>query len=273
MKAHTQALLWSAIALVTSAGRVPAQRAPVEAASSQAVAPYRVTGTVVNPQGSPVFGVDVSVIERDTPVRRVRSDSSGKFLIDALTASTVKLRVRRIGFRQQDLWVNVPKSARTAPVFVTLEPAIANLDTVVVDDSAPPEPVNPRLIAFRDRAVNNSFGHFITEEMLARLRPHLPSDALRNVPGVNIRPAPMRRIGNTVRLRGCGLRGAGESSDKVGPLIWLDGVRLVCAEIDEVTVGDDIAAIEVYNSLVGVPAQYLDRSAVCGTILIWTKSR
>lgn len=273
MKTRINARLWLAIAFIASAAPAAAQREPTEATSSQAVAPYRVMGTVVNPQGSPIFGVEVAVIERDAAVRRVRSDSSGKFQIDALTAAAVKLRVRRLGFRQQELWVNVVKSGRTAPVFVTLEPAIANLDTVVVDDSAPPEPVNPRLIGFRERAVNNSFGHFITEEMLARLKPHLPSDALRGVPGANIRPAPPRRIGYTVRLRGCGARSPGESSDKNGPLVWVDGVRLLGAEIDEVTSGDDIAAIEVYNSLVGVPAQYFDRSAVCGTILVWTKSR
>jgi hypothetical protein len=74
-----------------------------------------------------------------------------------------------------------------------------------------------------------------------------------------------------VRLRGCGVRG--QSAEKVGPMVWLDGVRLVGAEIDEVTQATDIAAIEVYNSFAGVPAQYLDRSAVCGTILVWTKTR
>jgi hypothetical protein len=106
--------------------------------------------------------------------------------------------------------------------------------------------------------------------MLAKLRPQHASEALRELPGVITRPA-MGRIGNIVRLRGCGVRG--QSPEKVGPLVWLDGVRLVGAEIDEVTSGMDIAAIEVYNSFAGVPAQYLDRSAVCGTILVWSKHR
>jgi hypothetical protein len=50
-------------------------------------------------------------------------------------------------------------------------------------------------------------------------------------------------------------------------------VRLPGAEIDEVTQGPDIAGIEVYTAFAGVPAQFFDRTAVCGTILVWTKHR
>ena len=260
--------------MVTLAGvsLAAAQSEPPHAAV-QVVAPYRVMGTVVDNGGSPVFSAEVGLIERDSVVRRVRSDSAGKFTLDALTAPELTLRVRRVGYQPQELTVRVTKAGRTATVFVQLERAVAALDTVRVADDSAPEPVNPRLIAFRERASTNSFGKYITEEMLARLRPHNPSDAFRGVSGVIIRPAPPRRYGNIVRLRGCGLPGKGESPEKVGPLIWLDGVRLPGAEIDEVTTGDDIAAIEIYPSFSGVPAQYFDRTAVCGTILIWTKSK
>jgi hypothetical protein len=53
----------------------------------------------------------------------------------------------------------------------------------------------------------------------------------------------------------------------------VDGVRLPGAELDEYTQGNDVAAIEIYNSFAGIPVQYFDRTAVCGTILVWTKSR
>ena len=45
------------------------------------------------------------------------------------------------------------------------------------------------------------------------------------------------------------------------------------AELDDVTRGGDVAAIEVYSSTAGVPAQYTDRSATCGTMLVWLKDR
>lgn len=270
MTMHTKSLV-AALALVFAAMSVAAQQAPDGAGTAQVVAPYRIVGKVTDPRGNPVYGAEVVVVERDSAARRTRSDSAGRFVIDGITKAEITLRVRRVGFQAQELTVRVTKAGRTANVSVQLEPSVATLERVVVDDTAPPdEPPNPRLVGFNERRRNNSFGHYATPEMLAKLRPQHASEALRELPGVIVRPA-MGRIGNIVRLRGCGVRG--QSPEKVGPLVWLDGVRLVGAEIDEVTSGMDIAAIEVYNSFAGVPAQYLDRSAVCGTILVWSKHR
>jgi hypothetical protein len=261
--------LAAAFALFFAAVPAGAQQTPDGAAVASA-APYRIVGRIVDPRGNPVYAAEVIAIERDTALRRTRSDSSGRFEIDGLRELEVRLRIRRVGFQAQELTVRVTKAGRTANVFVRMEPSVATLERVVVDDTAPDDPPNPRLVGFKERVATNSFGHYVTPEMLAKMRPQHASDALRELPGVITRPA-MRSIGNIVRLRGCGVRG--QSAEKIGPLIWLDGVRLVGAEIDEVTEGVDIAAMEVYNSFAGVPAQYLDRSAVCGTILVWTKHR
>jgi Carboxypeptidase regulatory-like domain len=260
-----------AFALFFAAPPIAAQQTPDGAGTAQVIAPYRIVGKVTDPQGNPVYAAEVVVVERDTAARRTRSDSAGRFVIDGIREAEIKLRVRRVGFQAQELTVRVTKAGRTANVSVRMEPSVASLERVVVDDTAPPDdPPNPRLVGFNERRRTNSFGHYVTPEMLAKLRPQHASEALRELPGVITRPA-MKSIGNIVRLRGCGVRG--QSAEKVGPLVWLDGVRLVGAEIDEVTQGMDIAAIEVYNSFAGIPAQYLDRSAVCGTILVWTKTR
>ena len=34
----------------------------------------------------------------------------------------------------------------------------------------------------------------------------------------------------------------------------------------------EVAAMEVYYSFAGVPSRYFDRTATCGTILVWLKS-
>jgi hypothetical protein len=270
MTMYTKSLV-AALALVFAAMPIAAQQAPDGAGMAQIVAPYRIVGTVTDPRGNPVYGAEVVLVERDTAVRRTRSDSAGHFEIDGVRDAEITLRVRRVGFQAQELTVRVTKAGRTANVSIRMEPSVATLERVVVDDTAPPnEPPNPRLVGFNERLRTNSFGHYVTPEMLAKLRPQNASEALRELPGVITRPA-MKSIGNIVRLRGCGVRG--QSPEKVGPLVWLDGVRLVGAEIDEVTSGMDIAAIEVYNSFAGVPAQYFDRSAVCGTILVWSKHR
>jgi hypothetical protein len=262
---------WFLLALVLfAAPSLAYARQPVQAASSRALAPYRLQGVVNGRDGAPVSAAEISVVEYDTTARFARSDSTGRFAIDGLTAPVLTVHVRRLGFQPQQLTVNVTKAGRTAKVEVTLEPSVASLDPVVVADEAPADRPNPRLIGFKERAATNSFGHYVTEEMLARLRPHHASEALRTLSGVTLRTA-NGRIGNIVRLRGCGVRG--QSAERVGPLVWVDGVRLPGAEIDEVTQGSDIAAIEVYNSFAGVPVQYFDRTAVCGTVLVWTKHR
>jgi hypothetical protein len=229
---------------------------------------YRLVGTVSASDGHVVSGAEVSIVNRDTVVRLARSDSAGRFIFEGLTTPGLTVRVRRVGYEPQLLSVNVTKAGRTASIAVTLEPSVANLDAVVVEDTAKHPRPNPRLIAFNERRATNSFGHYITEEMLADLRPHHASEALQTLSGVTLRPA---KFGNLVRLRGCDVRGG--SAERTGPLVWLDGVRLKGAEIDEVTQGADIAGIEVYNSFAGVPAQFFDRTAVCGTILVWTKHR
>jgi hypothetical protein len=69
------------------------------------------------------------------------------------------------------------------------------------------------------------------------------------------------RVGNTLRIRGC------------PPLVWIDGVRIPNTQIDEVVTPSDVAAVEIYSSFAGIPAQYFDRSATCGTILVWSRAK
>ena len=65
------------------------------------------------------------------------------------------------------------------------------------------------------------------------------------MPGVLVQPS--RRVGNVVRVRNC------------RPTVWIDGVRVPDAELDEVTSLEDVAAVEIYKSLAGLPQQFIDR--------------
>ena len=160
--------------------------------------------------------------------------------------------------------VRITSADRSATVFVTLEQSVAALDPMrVVDDEGDPVMPDARLEGFYKRAQTNSFGRYITEAMIEKAHAQHVSDLMRTLPGVLIRPT--RKIGNTVRFRNCGVQR--ESPETVGPLVWVDGVRMPGAELDEVTQAADVAAIEVYPALAGIPAQFFDRSAVCGTIL------
>jgi hypothetical protein len=129
-------------------------------------------------------------------------------------------------------------------------------DTIVVTDSAD-DPASANLRAFHARKRAGGMGYFLDETRLAALHPALASEALRSIPGVVLRPT--TRLVNEVRMRGC------------APLVWVDGQRAVGAELDDLVRGSDVAAMEVYATMIGVPPEFADRTATCGTVLVWTR--
>ena len=267
MNSRTTAL-WFSLALTSAAARGIAQHASSAGSPPPDGLTYAVRGTVVDHDGAPVSTAEVRLVQHDSTIRSVRTDADGRFWMDSLTSMISVFQVRRLGYQPKIVQVRFTKSDRSIVMVVSLESAATALDTVLVEADTEVFKPDSRLMGFYERSKANNFGHYVTEEMLAKLHPHFTSDAVRTVPGVTVRPA---RRGNTVRLRNCGTRG--ESADRAGPLLWIDGVRLPGAELDEFTQGNDVAAIEIYNSFAGVPVQYFDRTAVCGTILVWTKSR
>jgi Carboxypeptidase regulatory-like domain/TonB-dependent Receptor Plug Domain len=258
---------WVCVALGGLATRAIAQSPVLQAPGG---AGYTVSGTIADRQGSPVIDAEVALIERDSATRFARTDQNGRFRMSDLAEPSLIIRVRRLGFMAQKVPIEIKSGDRSATVFVTLEQSVAALDPMrVVDDEGDTALPDARLEGFYRRAQTNSFGRYITEAMIAKARPNNVSDLMRTLPGVVVRPT--GRIGNTVRFRNCSVQRA--SPELVGPLVWVDGVRMPGAELDEVIQGDDVAAIEAYPALAGIPAQYFDRTAVCGTILVWTRAR
>lgn len=131
-------------------------------------------------------------------------------------------------------------------------------DTVaVISSDSTDDPVSANLRAFHARQRAGGMGYFVDEARITALRPALASEALRTIPGVVLRPTV--RLVNEVRMHGC------------APVVWVDGQRATGAELDDVVRGGDVAAMEVYVTMVGVPSEFTDRSATCGTVLVWTR--
>jgi hypothetical protein len=228
--------------------------APTHLASAQQ---YVLTGKVVDREGHPLADADIALLERDSTFRVTRADGSGRFRLDSLPRSQAMLRVRHVGFRGRLIPVDLVPEL-TPDLLIALERSMNKLDTMQVEAQGA-GPMSAQLSEFYARARANHFGHFIDERQLGEIQPQFASDALRGVPGVTVRPA--RRIGNEVRIRGC------------APLVWVGGMRAPGVEIDDVAHGNDLAALEIYSSLTGVPPQFADRTATCGTILVWLKTR
>ena len=234
-----------------------------------AAAEYALSGTIADADGNPVSNAQIELMESDKVARTTRSDVNGRFTLDAISHPSVVLRVRRLGFDPRTVSVQITAADHHGTVFVKLDPHAATLNGVRIEDEDSTDAPEFRLAGFWDRERTNSFGHYVNPDQIAKMHAQYPSQTLRGIPGILIKPS--RRIGNIVRLRECGV--PGESPETTGPLIWIDGVRMPGAELDEAILGSDVAAIEVYSSFAGIPAQYFDRSAVCGTILVWTKSK
>lgn len=245
--------VWTALAVGASLMQLAAQ--PPAAARQRAS--YSLSGTIADHDGKPLEGAEVSLIEHDSVSRLVRSDSAGHFELRALPAASARLHIRRLGFASRTVDVAISGADYHSVVVIELDAAPTTLAGVEVVDIAN-EP-DMRLRNYYSRKASNSFGHFIDGSAIESRHPQFVSEMLRSVTGATVTPS--GRIGYIVRLRGC------------APLVWLDGVRVPGAQVDELIQPSEVAAMEVYNSFAGIPAQYFDRSATCGTILVWTRAK
>lgn len=245
--------IWTALAVGASLMQVAAQ----QPAAARQRGSYSLSGTIADHDGKPLEGAEVSLIEHDSVARLVRSDSAGRFELHALPAASVRLHVRRLGFASRTVDVAISGADYHSVVVIELDAAPTTLAGVEVVDVAH-EP-DMRLREYYNRKATNSFGHYVDGSTIEQRRPQYLSEMLRTVAGATVTPS--GRIGYTVRLRGC------------APLVWIDGVRIPGAQLDELIQPSDVAAMEIYNSFAGIPAQYFDRSASCGTILVWTRAK
>ncbi len=216
---------------------------------------YAVQGTVIGLESAPVANAEVMVTEGAHSPRRLQTDSVGRFAITGLSEPRVSLRVRAFGYSPKTSTVSITSPSHRTSVTIVLDPLAAELTTAEI--TAAGADADRKLVEYYTRKSSNGFGRFVDEAQIEKQKPRVLSEMLRSMPGVTLDPS--GRIGNTLRIRGC------------SPLVWVDGVRMPGAQLDEVAPVADVAGIEIYNSFAGIPARYFDRSATCGTILVWLK--
>lgn len=249
MPRRVQRLIWTGPAWV-----------PVFVCAAQPAAPplpgFTLAGKVVDSAGTAVPNAQVELLESGLVVVRMRSDSAGRFRAQGRRVRSFDLNVRRLGFEPQTIPVTVPDSLEQAEVRIILAHSVTQLSPTEV---LAERQADVRLRGFYDRLANNKYGSYIEPETIARREPIYASELLRAVPGVRVQPD--ERSGNRVTIRGC------------APVVWVDGARMQQAQLDDVVQPENVAAIEVYRSFSGLPSEYFDRSANCGTIIVWTRVR
>lgn len=241
----------AAVAFALVAGRVQAQ------VSVPSAARYAVTGSIVDIDERPITNAEVRVETRSKRVLRItQSDTAGRFAAERLDDVPSVIHVRAFGYAPREVAVSVSSTTHRASLTVRLEETAAKLSGVDVTTTRPDS--DAKLAAYRERRGSNSFAHFVDGDEIAQRKPQFVSEMLRPIGGVTVTASD--KLGNVVRIRGC------------APLVWVDGVRMPGVQLDEVAPPDDVAAIEIYNSFAGIPSRYFDRTATCGTILVWLRS-
>ena len=233
---------------------LPLSSLPAQPRSEAAAERGAIVGRVVDEQKQPLRGAEVSVVHGDSVIRYAKSDEEGAFELAPLEAGMHAIVVRHLGFKVRHLDVDVAASGPRTRLDLVLVAVPAELAEVRVEASI--DESKGKLREFYEHRARAQFGYFFGPEDLDRDKLRNTSDIVRRVPGAKLLPA---RFGHRVQFRGC------------SPLIVIDGQRAVGAELDEISDPDDIAAIEIYPSMAGLPAQYVGYESRCGVIVVWTR--
>lgn len=219
-----------------------------------AIADPVVSGIIRDAGGVPIPDAEVGIVRGERLQQFVTTTPDGKFLLSGVPAGVVPLRIRRLGYAIQFLDVD-SRETSASTLEIVLKEVASTLDEVMIPAH------ETRLRGFYDRRQQRAtFGRFLDQDEIHRHGARYSSDLFRNVPGVTVGAG--SGGGNTIRIRGC------------QPMVWMDGQRVLGAELDEVIQPGEIAAIEFYPSNAGVPAQFLERgNRLCGAVLVWTRNQ
>ena len=213
-----------------------------------------VSGTVTDDDNVPIASAELMLARKGESNRLLRTGNDGRFSFDGVSAGPVFLTARRLGYRARTLQLEINSGVSPSPLALILQSVASEVAPVFIEGA------DSRLDAFYLHKRQSNFGRFIELAEIERRGPVYLSELFRTIPGASVKPS--SHAGNVVRLRGC------------QPMIWLDGMRVPNAELDDIANPMDIGGIEIYTSWSALPGEYMDRDAAgCGAIVVWTKSR
>lgn len=243
--------------------------------SAKARPPARLVGRVTR-AGRPVSGADVWIPTLDA---HVSTDSSGQFHFDGLSAATLFVQVRRLGFPVLRDTVTVASGVVTTRDFA-FSSAATQLDTNRTIASSLRR-VSPSLQAFEARRARMPAGDFLSD---STLRMHdgenLSSVIVGRLSGLALLPGHRGAsylASSRARCSGNALRGCKPCYTTV----YIDGTLIYSAISDQNVDPPDatrlrvseMAGIEWYPNGGSAPPEYNKTDSGCGVLLLWTRER
>ena len=223
--------------------------------------PATLVGVVRDSAGRPVSGVEIWLRGTDLTTH---SNDAGGFRLAGAPPGGVKLSIRRLGFQQAVVDLQL-RSGQTDSLVISLTSTAQTLPGVLVEDEAMTR--SKKLLAgFWDRR-SRGFGHYFTHDEILAKEPHDFTDIVRTTAGVSIVLSNGRkqiRFSRSSTIRG-----------DCPPQYWVDGMRLEGATPDEFP-PQDVEAIELYSGISTIPPQFAPRlqnvrNQTCGAVVIWTR--
>jgi hypothetical protein len=138
------------------------------------------TGTVVDTSNTPI--VDAEVIANGN--RRARTGAAGAFRLDGLSAGTVSVRVRRLGYIAMEQEATL-RAGEVTNIRVVLTPRPVLLDTIAITGEC--ERFQFSGFACRRRGGN---GVYIDQNAIDSINPRFPVDVFRGLYGFRVDASP-----------------------------------------------------------------------------------
>jgi hypothetical protein len=240
----------------------------------------RVVGTVVEVDGRPVAGAEL--VLKDTLAgfsNAATADSQGRFEIPFPGAGSYELSAARIGYSRASSALACFEG-EGLPVRIVLSVSPVEITGLDVTARRAPATAELNLRGFEARRAHQS-GFFVAEDEIVQRRPTRMTDLVARAPGATVLRLGGRAVDVTlVRGQGSSFRGLGTCL----PSIYLDGLRVRAGGpqegdlrkatftlLNDLIQPEDVAGIEVYTGLGGLPAVFRGTGASCGVVAIWTK--
>ena len=223
-------------------GILTAQASETQTIAAESQSPIRVTGKVVDQNGTPLVGV--TVVESFNDVNGAMTDLDGSFAIEV--PSGAELTVSYIGYKTTTV------AASTAAMTITLSEDTVGIDDVVVVGYGVQKKAN----------LTGAVASVGGEELDMRPVADATQSLQGLVPGLLVTNGDSGRPGATGSLQ---LRGQGNLSGSSAPYVLVDGVEMSLSDVNS----NDIESISVLKDA-AASAIYGARAAY-GVVLVTTK--
>lgn len=239
---HLRAL--GSVLLLVAAGAANAQRDAPRAIGV-------IDGIVSDTGLRPLADVTVTIIGTNVTVV---TGANGHFRLVAMPAGAYVLLARHVGFESTTARLQVA-DGDTLRVSLTLEPAVATLDTVTVAASS----LTPKLADFYERRKRGA-GQFLTQDEIENMHATQASDLFGRFMGVRVSGDGRHAFNRRHMPNPCPISAVVDGIARDSDFVMLPSPK-------------EIAAIEFYAGPAEIPVQFKStrQSTWCGLILIWTR--